>query len=251
MNYITLMWNKYVLKKQLKNASTVKYMFPLVLGIVAILGASVISSEQSYIRLQPSQTTVLVGERFSINIYASAHVPVNALDITINFSSEMVKIISVDKAQSVLTIWTKEPTIANNIITMAGGTYRRGFVGEHLVATIKAEAKQNGVTEFLVSNAELLAGDGRGTAVAVSGTGSESSKSFIIYNQNEDPAKITTEFGITINADIDDDGKVTLKDISAFMAAWHSQSKVYDFNNDGKMNFKDFSIILAKSFFGL
>jgi hypothetical protein len=229
--------------------STVKYMFPLLLGFVAVIGASLIGSEDSYIRLESSATTVLQGERFSIDIYASAHVPVNALDLTIDFASDKVEIIAVDKAQSVITIWTQEPTIKDGTITLGGGTFRRGFVGEHLVATIKAEAKFTGQTEFLVRDAQLLAGDGNGTPVAVSGTGSASKTSFYIYDQNEDPGEISARLGININADIDGDGQVTLRDISSFMAAWQSKTKTHDFNSDGKMNFVDFSIILAKSFF--
>jgi hypothetical protein len=227
--------------------STVRYMFPLVLGFMAVLSAALIGSEESYIRLEPSATTVLQGERFSIDIYASAHVPVNALDIKIDFSPDKVDVISVDKAQSVITIWTQEPLVENGMITLGGGTFRRGFVGEHLVATIKAEAKFTGETEFLITDANLLAGDGSGTPVAVSGTGADSRTSFYIYDQNSDPAEISARLGININADIDGDGTVSLKDISAFMAAWHSKSKTHDFNRDGKMNFIDFSIILAQS----
>ncbi len=249
MKYLKAIWHFFSPGLETREGTTVKYMFPLVLSFVAILSASVISSEKSYVRLLPSQTAVMQGERFSIDVYASAHVPVNAIDITINFSSDKVDIISVDKAQSVLTVWTQEPTIKGSTITFGGGTFRRGFVGEHLVATIKAEAKVNGVTEFLVSQAQLLAGDGKGTPLAVSGTGNESKKSFYIYDQNEDPGSISANLGINITADIDGDGKVTLRDISAFMAAWSNKTQVYDFNSDGKMNFVDFSIILAKSFF--
>lgn len=248
MNYLREILNKIFRRKQIASPN-IRYMFPLVLGFAAVLGASVISSTGSYIKLQPSQSAVLQGERFSIDIYASASVPVNAVDISISFSPDMVEVVSIDKAQSVLTIWTQEPVVQNNTIKLSGGTYRRGFVGEHKVATIKAVAKLNGMTEFLVSDAELLAGDGKGTKVPVSGIGAPSKTSFFIYDQSSDPSTITANLGISINADIDNDGKVTLRDISSFMAAWHSQSKVYDFNSDGKMNFIDFSIILAKSFF--
>jgi len=156
---------------------------------------------------------------------------------------------SVDKAQSVLTIWKDEPSIEKNTIKLSGGTFRRGFMGEHLVATIKARAKYNGKTQFTVNDVVLLAGDGQGTAVAVDDSSLSSQTSFYIYNQNEDPEKIRATFGIQINEDINGDGKVTLADISAFLAAWHSKSTIYDFNGDNKMNFIDFSIILAKSFF--
>jgi len=249
MNYLVRMWKRFVRLPQATSAPTVKYMFPLVLGFVALLGASVISTNSSYIRLEPSQTAVMAGERFSIDVYASAHVPVNALDIEIAYVPDVVEVLSVDKAQSVLTIWTEEPAIGTNTITLRGGTFRRGFIWEHLVATIKVEAKSTGQTEFMVSDAELLAGDGKGTPVAVAGTGAASRTSFYIYDQNEDPAKISASLGLHLNPDIDGDGKVTLRDISSFMAAWHSKQTKYDFNDDGRMNFIDFSIILAKSFF--
>jgi len=247
MKYFQSLWKKITHRE--KRSRTVRYMFPLVLGALAILGASVISTQKSYIKLVPSQTSVLNGERFSIQIYASAHVPVNAIDIKIDFSPSTVEIISVDKGQSVLTIWTEEPKVSGNTISLSGGTFRKGFVGEHLIATIKVQAMAAGKTEFFIKNANLLAGDGKGTPVIVSTSETSSKASFYIYDQSEDPSTIEANIGIIINADIDGDGKVTLKDISSFMAAWNSQSKTYDFNNDGRMNFIDFSIILAKSFF--
>jgi hypothetical protein len=227
----------------------VRNMFPLVLGVLAVLGASVVGSSSSYIKLVPSTTAVIQGERFTIDVYAVASVPVNALDVTIAYAPEAISIISVDKGQSVLTIWTKEPEINPNTIVLSGGTFRRGFIGEHLVASIKVEAKHTGSTEFFIKNAELLAGDGLGTKVAVSGTGETNKTSFVIYDQNSSPESIVASVELKINADIDGDGEVTLKDVSSFMAAWNNKSNNYDFNKDGRMNFVDFSIILAKSFF--
>lgn len=232
-----------------RRSLTVRYMFPVFLSLAAIFGASVITSnDASYVKLSPSKNTVMNNEQFYIEVFAYAHVPVNAVDIDIQFDANSLEILSVDKAQSVLTIWSKEPKIENNLISFSGGTYRRGFVGEHLLATIKVRAKMAGRTELFLKNVNFLAGDGKGTPVAVSQNSSDSKKSFIIYNQGEDPAKIVADLGIGLNADIDGDGQVTLKDISSFMSAWYDGSIIYDFNGDKKMNFVDFSIILAKSF---
>ena len=250
MKKLQTLWKDYVANKQVNKARTVKFMFPLVFGVVAVLGAAVITGEDaSYVKLVPSETVVKNGETFWIEIYAFASVPVNAIDLEVKFSSNAVEILSVDKAQSVLTIWKDEPVIDKNSIKLSGGTFRRGFMGEHLVATIKAKAKFNGETEFTVNDAVLLAGDGKGTEVAVDKTAYGAKTSFYIYNQNEAPDIIRATFGIKINEDINGDGKVTLADISAFLSAWHSKNTIYDFNNDKKMNFIDFSIILAKSFF--
>src|SRR3989338_1201409 len=125
MKRLVLLWQK-VFKTKAVQKPTVKYMFPLVLGFAAIFAASVVSTESSYIKLVPSANTVLQGERFTIDVYASAHVPVNALDVTIDFSMDKVEILSVDKSQSVLTIWTQEPEITANTISFGGicGNFR-------------------------------------------------------------------------------------------------------------------------------
>jgi hypothetical protein len=224
-------------------------MFPVVLGFLMMLGAAALtSSQESYVKLSPSKTTVVNGEQFSVGIYAYAHVPVNAIDVTLSFDNKSVTVLNVDKGQSVLTIWTHEPTFENGQIHLAGGTYRRGFVGEHLVATVNLLAMDDGKTELFVKSAELLAGDGKGTPVELTDV-ADGIQSFIIYSQGTDPKTLEAKANLSISADIDGDGVVTLKDISAFMASWYKGEELYDFNSDAKMNFVDFSIILARSFF--
>lgn len=231
------------------SSPTVRFVFPsLVLSLALLMGANVIGTpNQSYVKLVPSATMVKSGERFAIEVYVNAHVPVNAVDVEIDFA-DSVKIIGVDKAQSVLTIWTKEPTISGNTINFSGGTFRRGFVGEHIVATIKAEAVATGKTEFSVSSAQLLAGDGQGTPIALTSLTQNSRTSFIIYDEDTTDDELSVNVVVNINPDIDGDGRITIRDISSFLAAWHTQTVLYDFNDDGRMNFIDFSIILARSF---
>lgn len=249
MKLFKVNWLQFILPGN-HQSKTVRYMFPVVFSALAIFGASVITSnDSSYLKLTPSKTMVMSGETFSIDVFAYAHVPVNALDVKIEFLPGSVEITGIDKGQSVLTIWTEEPKIEKSTISFGGGTYRRGFIGEHLVATINVKALYSGKTEFTIKEANLLAGDGKGTPVTVSSKTEMIKQSFIIYDQNSDPGQISAELGLKINADIDGDGKVNLRDISSFMAAWYSGSQVYDFNEDSKMNFIDFSIILAKSFF--
>jgi hypothetical protein len=217
-----------------------------------LLGAALITStEASYIKLKASQTALEAGERFSIDVYAYAHVPVNAVDITLKFEEFGVDVLSVDKGQSVLTIWTQEPIVKDDEVILRGGTYRKGFIGEHKIATIELEAKESGESELAVGNVILLAGDGKGTPVTVAES-NDSSLSVYIYDENEDPANIAVSVTVVIKTDIDGDGYVGIRDVSAFMGAWSGAAagKIYDFNNDGKMSFKDFSIILADAFFG-
>lgn len=231
-----------------KKGGTVRFMFPVILGFAIILGANTISSQSSYIRLEADKSTIKAGERFALDVYAYAHVAVNAVDISLSFNPNNVDVIGVDKGQSVLTIWTEEPKVDGDKVILRGGTFRRGFIGEHKIATINLVAKSTGQASFSTGDVMLLAGDGQGTPVSVSET-SDSKLSLYVYDENEDPEDIGVAVEVNLLTDLDGDGKVSLRDISAFMSAWASKSENFDFNRDGRMTFSDFSIILASFFF--
>mgnify|MGYP001207012103 CR=1 FL=1 len=232
-----------------KRRGTVRYMFPALATIIGLLGAAVITStDVSYVRLQTNSSLVEAGKEFSVDVYAYAHVPVNAVDITIAFEPGSVEVKAVDIGQSVLTIWTEEPIIEDDKVILRGGTFRKGFLKEHMIARIDLKAKETGSQQVSVSDVMLLAGDGEGSFVETS-TSTNGSVSFFVYDENVDPESISVNVEVRVVTDIDGDGEVSLKDISAFMAAWSNGGAVYDFNNDGRMTFRDFSIILADAFF--
>jgi len=247
MKWISSFLNTSVTLFKNRKRGTVRTTFSM-MGIAALLGAAVINSgNASYVRLQSSLTTVEAGERFSIDVFAYAHVPVNAIDITIEFEPNSVQVLAVDRGQSVLTIWTEDPKINRDSVVLRGGTFRNGFLGEHKIATIDLVARQTGKSEFIANDILLLAGDGAGTAVQT--TNRDKAKvSLFIYDENTDPSDIGVSVKIAIITDINGDGRVSLTDISAFMASWGSLDQIYDFNGDGRMTFRDFSIILADYF---
>jgi len=229
--------------------ATVRYMFPAVLGTILLLSASSINSiDGSYVYLNPNTTTVAAGEILSIEVGVSANTPINAVDIQVEFPSDKVEVFSIDRGQSVLTIWTEDPIVTSNSIQFVGGTFKRGFIGEHEVATIKFRALETGQYELNVEEVVFVAGDGTGKEVPVE---KHVSNTLSLFNYDENTTaeeiKIAVESGIP--TDLNNDGKVTLQDISAFMGAWNQKTQLFDFNNDGKMTFKDFSIILADYFF--
>jgi hypothetical protein len=224
-------------------------MFPAMLTFAALFSvASVVSTQSSYIRLESSETSIEAGENFTLHVYAQAHVPINAVDITLSFDKNSVEVVQVDRGQSVLTIWTEDPIVRSNKVILRGGTYRKGFIGEHEIASIDLRALSTGLGTFEAKDVVLLAGDGSGTPVTVSES-LDSSVSFFVYDENTEPSEIAVHVKVKIVTDINGDGKVTLADISAFMGAWGSKKATYDFNSDGKMTFRDFSIILADYFF--
>lgn len=226
---------------------TVRVAFPVMLLSVALMGAATITSDNSsYLVLETNRNRVTEGEEVSIVVSVYAHVPVNAVDLAISFPASELKVRSVDTGESVLTIWTEEPYVKGNTAYLSGGTFRKGFTGEHVVARINAIAQKSGVAEVTANSVRLLAGDGAGTEIAIdSDTGNDKVRVWIATKDGEIQGEIDVNVIIT---DIDGDGEVDLGDISRFMAAWFNKDKVYDFNGDGQMTFTDFSIILADSF---
>lgn len=225
---------------------TIQYAFPLVFVAAAFLGAAALLFEDSsYIRIEASTAEVAAGERFEIDVYAGAHVPVNAVDVTLTFPPDKVKVLGIDTGESVITLWTQQPYVENNQVILRGGTFRKGFLDEHLIATINAEAIKSGKALFSATEITLLAGDGTGKKVKITKSGKESLAVRVINNEGA----LDSNIELLIATDIDGDGDVGLDDVQAFMKAWSSQNILYDFNNDRKMTFVDFAIILADSFF--
>jgi hypothetical protein len=249
MSWFRVWYSKLGTLRHAHRSTTVRTMFSL-MSAALLLGAAVVNSNDvSYIRLVGTQKIIEAGKPFSIDVFAYAHVPVNAVDITLRFDPNAVTVSSVDKGQSVLTIWTEEPIIEKEKVILRGGTFRRGFVGEHKIATLELIAKQTGQSDVSVAEVTLLAGDGKGTPVTVADA-TDSHVSLFVYDENSKPDNIGVSIAADVLTDIDKDGNVSLKDISSFMGAWTNKNYVYDFNGDGQMSFRDFSIILADAFIG-
>lgn len=235
---------------------TVRFAFPFMFIVAAVLGANAIDSEtHSYIEVESSTQSVRAGEYFEIFVYASAHTPVNAVDIALSFPKEQVEITGIDTGESVITLWTEDPYVENNTVVLRGGTFRRGFLGRHQIATINAKARATGVAYFEVTDSSFLAGDGTGNEVKITESDEEKTQLYIAdtdgtltLNSPDGDNGLGAEIVVRIVTDIDGDGDVSLQDISRFMAAWSSKTEIFDFSGDGKMTFRDFAIILAHSF---
>lgn len=227
-------------------SATVRYAFSLLFLFAVVFGvASVIGSEQSEIVLETRTKTVAQGETFSIAVYAVSKTPVNAVSLRINFPTDTTEILGIDRGESVITLWTSDPRVENGAVILEGGTYRKGFIGKHLIATINVKAKELGQASFVTADASLLAGDGRGTEVSTNIT-TAGKTTLSIAAVGDD--SIAGEATVLLVTDITGDGAVTLEDIGAFMLEWVKQNNRYDFNADGAMTFRDFSIILANYF---
>lgn len=225
---------------------TVRYAFPVVVASSLVFAlASIIGTNQSYITISANTDTVSEGEVFYIDVKVNAHIPVNAIDVVLDYPTDEINVTSVDTGTSVITLWTEQPYAKDGKIYLRGGTFRKGFVGLHTVARIKAVGTKSGSAKFYVADSVLVAGDGKGTNVPV--TEDDEENTFVIAINPVD-GKIKDKRALVLISDLNGDGDVDMSDITSFMKSWFIKDKTYDLNGDGKMTFRDFSILLAQSF---
>lgn len=225
---------------------TVRYAFPVVFAASFIIGiAAIIASNQTSVVITTDVQNVARDQIFFIDVSVSAHVPINAVDLQIAYPDDKIKVEGIDTGESVITLWTEDPYAKDGIVYLRGGTFRKGFVGEHTIARIRAQALEAGEARLFVRAQNLIAGDGKGTPVMA--TEDEGAQSVRITVAGEE-GTIVGDAAITILTDTNGDGRVDVSDITLFMSAWLTQNLVYDFNNDGRMTFRDFSILLADAF---
>lgn len=208
------------------------------------MAAVLVGTSESYIRIEASTENIVAGESFTVNVYVGAQVPVNAVNIHVKFPQSKVKVREIDTGRSVITIWTQPPKVSGDTVILQGGTFRKGFIGEHLIASLDMVANESGEAVFSLTDLSLLAGDGSGTNVPVK----DATRSLVVKVSPTSEGKLDANLGVAIVTDLDGDGQVTLADIKRFMDSWGSTDSVYDFNKDNKVNFTDFAIILAQSF---
>lgn len=229
-----------------KNRSkTVRLAFPFVIIAAVLASAAILSEKQSYISINTEPPSVREGDVFFINIKAHASIPVNAVDIVLEYPELQIEVTGVDTGKSVITLWAEDPYAKNGSVYLRGGTFGKGFIGDHTIARIRAKAIQSGTAYVSTDSVRFVAGDGKGSEVKTEDAGLNKSK---VYIANADGSLVGTA-SVKIITDVDGDGDVDLADISAFMAAWFKKDVTFDFNADGRMTFRDFSILLADSFF--
>ncbi len=229
-------------KKTPTSFRTVKFSFSIMVGALGafLLANSISSTNNNFVFLSATKTSFTEGEQFFVDVMVSVDEPINTVSATVNFSSDIIEAEGVNVGRSVLTLWAEEPTITGNQIVFSGGSFKRGFKGEHLLGTIKFIAKKSGQAEVVIKNVKLLAGDGLGSEVVSS---IKSGLVLRVYQEGESIPETTI-------VDFNGEKEITLKDISIFITNWKNGEKIFDLNKDGKVNLVDFSILLARYSYG-
>ena len=158
---------------------------------------------------------------------------INVVGATISFPQDRLEVVTIEKDDSILDLWAKEPDFSNEagIIMLGGGTLKTGgFTGKGEIITIVFRAKNIGKARIQVAEAIALAHDGKGTNIM----GPERKNADLHVRKQNLPSP-----------DLNNDNKINMVDASMFYEKIISNDLLFDLNGDGKTNINDMSIILS------
>lgn len=117
--------------------------------------------------ISPSTGSYSVGQTFSVNIRAVPNGSnINAVESTLSYNPAVLSVVSISKDGSAFSLWTTEPSFsnANGTIEYGGGSPSPFTTTSNLLSvTFRTVAEGTGTIS--VTEASVLAADGRGTDV--------------------------------------------------------------------------------------
>ena len=108
-----------------------------------------------------------VGSTVTASVYVNTGgVPINAVEGTVNYSSEYLEFQSVSTSDSIFAFWTRGPIGGGESTTFGGGLSYPGYTGSSgKILTITWKAKKEGSVSVNWSGVRVLANDGEGTNI--------------------------------------------------------------------------------------
>lgn len=229
--------------------------------IVAVVGlwTSVVSvdpKEPAAVQLSPTQATTIVGEPFFVEIVVNSDVPANAFSGLIEFDHTILQVAAIDYNTSIADLWVDKPWYENGdgTINFAGGTTKEGgFTGSGTLMKIAFIPTTAGDGHISIDEANVFAHNGFGSALelepSIDGHFTDeslaTSASSVGQNGSDGSSRVSV-LSTPPTLDLDDDGDITIRDISIFMPNLFTKEARFDFNLDGEVDLKDFSILLDK-----
>lgn len=121
--------------------------------------------------IAPSVKDVTVGQIFTLSVdVSSPDAAMNAASGDVSFPSDKIQVLSVSKADSVMSLWIRDPSFSNSVdggdVHFEGVVLNPGFIGaDGNLITITFEAIAAGDAPISFSSGAVLANDGNGTNI--------------------------------------------------------------------------------------
>ena len=143
------------------------YAIGFVLVLVSFFGTAFVAQAAS-LAVSPSTGVYTSGQTFTVNVVVNTNgKSVNAAEGSLSFNPNELAIVSVNRNNSIFSLWVTEPTFSNaaGTISFSGGL-PSGFSGRTgNIMTITFRAVGSGAVRANFKNGSVLANDGRGTNI--------------------------------------------------------------------------------------
>lgn len=124
------------------------------------------------LKLVPNKNIFTAGDSVAVRVVIdSAGTAVNAVSARVQFSSDVLQVVSISKQNSIISLWPKDPVFAqkDGVASFEGVILNPGFSGQGgTVATIYFKARAPGSAKISFIEASVLANDGLGTQLDAS-----------------------------------------------------------------------------------
>ena len=193
--------------------------------------------------------TYTISDTIKVNLVVSSpDQAMNTVGGNITFDPKKLQLVGVTTSGSIVNLWVTDPsglsaTSAGGTISFLGGVTAPGFIGNQgTVLSVSFKVIGSGQTSIGITDPQVLANDGLGTDLLSTAT----------------PSQLTLKSPIQstppVVADVNNDGKVDLADLSVVLANYGKKIvqtslatvSSSDINGDGKVDIKDISIILSR-----
>ena len=125
--------------------------------------------------VSPTAGSFAVGSTFSVTLIgATDATALNAVSGTLSFPQNTLEVINVSKAQSMISLWVKDPAFSNAVGTVQfeGVVPNPGYTGtDGRILVITFKVKSTGSATLSYTSGSILANDGDGTEILTSKSG--------------------------------------------------------------------------------
>jgi len=151
---------------------TNKLKLKIVLSVFFLLIFSLFFSckaDAATLSVLPNNATVSVGNIISVRVVTNTQGDsINNVESTVQFPSDLLEVVSVNKDSSIFSLWVEEPKFSNSAgtVTFNGGVANPGFNGSNgTLVSITFRAKKTGTASIIFSNSAIRKNDGLGTDI--------------------------------------------------------------------------------------
>lgn len=144
----------------------IRYLKIFIAAPFIFLLASPVQAQSTSLYLDTNKGNYVVGDKVVVDIYVDANDYVNAVRGEVKLPYQYLDLVKIDKSDSILSVWSQEPTVKANRLYFVGGVPSPGFKGQRgKILTLEFTAKSPGqvVIEFVSGSVHL--NDGLGTNV--------------------------------------------------------------------------------------